>query len=166
MNRRRFQSDLHEFPRAAREHDLSTTVSTIARSELTKAHCLVIDAGNKNVYVPVLGGDIVMKLKFDPTTGRVSPDGPGEVATKAGAGPRHLTFHPNGKFAYLITETTATIGTFAVDPASGTLNELQFVDTNQYKEQPTALDIHVSPDGKFLYGAERKMRLHHFQMKI
>jgi 6-phosphogluconolactonase len=99
-------------------------------------------------------------------TGRVSPDGPGEVATKAGAGPRHLTFHPNGKFAYLITETTATIGTFAVDPASGTLNELQFVDTNQYKEQPTALDIHVSPDGKFLYGAERKMRLHHFQMKI
>jgi hypothetical protein len=67
LNRRRFQSDLHEFPRAAREHDLSTTVSTIARSELTKAHCLVIDAGNKNVYVPVLGGDIVMKLKFDPT---------------------------------------------------------------------------------------------------
>ena len=121
-----------------------------------KAHCVVIDAGNKKVYVPVLGGDIVMKLKFDPTMGTVSPNGPGEVATKAGAGPRHLTFHPNGKFAYLITETTATIVTFAVDPASGTLNELQFVDTNQYKEQPAASDIHVSPDGKFLYGAERK----------
>src|ERR1700731_4485023 len=121
-----------------------------------KAHCVVIDAGNKNVYVPVLGGDIVMELKFDPGTGTVLPNGPGEVATKAGAGPRHLTFHPNGRFAYLITETTATIGTYAVDPASGTLNELQFVDTNQYKEQPTALDIHVSPDGKFLYGAERK----------
>src|SRR5216684_9144723 len=53
-----------------------------------KAHCVVIDAANKNVYVPVLGGDIVMKLKFDATTGTVSPNG--EVATKAGAGPRHL----------------------------------------------------------------------------
>jgi transposase len=107
-------------------------------------------------HVPVLGGDIVLELKFDPAAGMVSPNGPGEVATKAGAGPRHLTFHPNGKFAYLITETTATIGTYAVDPASGTLKELQFVDTNEYKEQPAASDIHVTPDGKFLYGAERK----------
>jgi len=121
-----------------------------------KAHCVVIDAGNKNVYVPVLGGDIVMELKFDPATGTVSPNAPGEIATKTGAGPRHLTLHPNGKFAYLITETTATIGTYAVDPASGTLKELQFVDTNEYKEQPAASDIHVTPDGKFLYGAERK----------
>ena len=117
---------------------------------------MVIDVANKNVYVPVLGGDIVMQLKFDPASGTVSPNGPGEVATKTGAGPRHLTFHPNGKFAYLITETTATIGAYAVDPASGTLKELQFVDTNEYKEQPAASDIHVTPDGKFLYGAERK----------
>jgi 6-phosphogluconolactonase len=90
-----------------------------------KAHCVVIDAANKNVYVPVLGGDIVMELKLDPATGTVSPNGPGEVATKAGAGPRHLTLHPNGKFAYLITETTATIGTYAVDPGSGTLKEVE-----------------------------------------
>jgi 6-phosphogluconolactonase len=119
-----------------------------------KAHCVVIDADN-NVFVPVLGGDIVMQLKLDPATGTVSPNGPGEVATKAGAGPRHLTFHPNGKFAYLITETTATIGAYALDPA-GTLKELQFVDTNEYQEQPAASDIHVTPDGRFLYGAERR----------
>jgi 6-phosphogluconolactonase len=119
-----------------------------------KAHCVVIDAGN-HVFVPVLGGDIVMQLKLDPATGTVSPNGPGEVATKAGAGPRHLTFHPNGRFAYLITETNATIGTYALDPA-GTLKELQFVDTNEYQTQPAASDIHVTPDGRFLYGAERR----------
>src|SRR5260370_26852101 len=73
-----------------------------------KAHCVVIDAGNKNVYVPVLGADIVMQLKFDATTGTVSPNAPGEVATKAGAGPRPLTFHPNGKFCYLITARPAS----------------------------------------------------------
>src|SRR5579864_7089616 len=70
--------------------------------------------------------------------------------------PRRALVHATGKFAYLITETTATIGTFAVDPASGTLKELQFVDTNEYHEQPAASDIHVTPDGKFLYGAERR----------
>jgi 6-phosphogluconolactonase len=121
-----------------------------------KAHCVVIDASNKNIYVPVLGGDIVMELKFDPVTGTVSPNGPGEISTKAGAGPRHLTFHPSGRFAYLITETTATIGTYAVDPASGLLRELQYVDTNDYQEQPAASDIHVTPNGRFIYGAERK----------
>jgi len=62
-----------------------------------------------------------LELKFDPATGTVLPNGPGEAGTKPGAGPRYLTSHPNGRFAYLITETAATIGTYAVDPASGTL---------------------------------------------
>jgi len=121
-----------------------------------KAHCVVVDAGNKHVYVPVLGGDIVMEFTFDPATGTVSPNGPGQIATKPGAGPRHLTFRPDGKFAYLVTETTATVGAFAVDPSSGLLKQLQFVETGKYKEQPAASDIHVTPDGRFLYAAERK----------
>jgi len=121
-----------------------------------KSHCVVVDTGNSNVYVPVLEMDVVMELKFDPATGTVSPNGPGQIATKAGAGPRHLTFHPNGKFAYLITETTATIGAYAIDPRSGLLKELQFVQTSEYNERPAASDIHVTPNGKFLYGAERR----------
>src|SRR5260370_13807510 len=111
-----------------------------------KAHCVVIDAANKNVYVPVLGGDIVMELKFDPATGTVLPNGPGEAATKPGAGPRHLTFHPNGKFPYLLTETTATVGTYADDPASGALSDLQLVDTNQDYVQLARSDSHGTLD--------------------
>src|ERR1700730_2774569 len=63
-----------------------------------KAHCVVIDAGNKNVYVPVLGGDHVLVLKFDPATGTVSPNSPGEIATKPGAGPRQPDLSPERAF--------------------------------------------------------------------
>ncbi len=121
-----------------------------------KAHCVVIDAGNKNVYVPVLGGDEVLQLKFDAAKGTVSANSPGAVSTKGGAGPRHLAFHPGGRWAYLLTETTATMGAYAIDKDKGTLSELQFVPTGDYKDQVAASDIHVTPDGKFVYGAERR----------
>jgi 6-phosphogluconolactonase len=124
-----------------------------------KAHCVVVDAANKNVYCAVLAQDVILQFKFDPATGKVTPNTPAEVKTKPGAGPRHLAFHPSGKFLYLITETTATIGAYAVDPVSGTLKELQFVDMlapNTIKEQASAADLHVTPNGQFLYGSERR----------
>ena len=130
-----------------------------------KAHCVYVGAGDA-IYVPVLGGDEVLELKLDPATGTVSPNGPGAVHTKEGAGPRHFTIHPNGKWAYLITETTATIGTYAVAP-DGTLSEVAFVDMGDWngKDSASASDIHVTPDGKFVYGAVRSTStLHGFKI--
>jgi 6-phosphogluconolactonase len=123
-----------------------------------KSHCILVDATNKYCYATSLGSDTIMEWKFDPETGTLSPNGPGEVRTKEGAGPRHMALHPNRRFLYLITETTDTIGAYAIDPASGTLKELQFVDAlpADFKEQPAAADLHVTPDGRFLYGSERK----------
>jgi 6-phosphogluconolactonase len=123
-----------------------------------KAHCVIVDASNRHVYCPVLAQDIVMQLKFDPAAGTVSPSAPPEIRTKAGAGPRHLAFHPSGRFLYLITETTATIGAYAVDPVNGTLTELQFVDMlgADYAGKRAAADLHVTPDGNFIYGSERR----------
>ena len=123
-----------------------------------KAHCIVVDPTNKYCYATSLGSDTLMEWKFDPASGTLSPNGPGEVHTKPGAGPRHLALHPSRRFLYLITETTDTIGAYAVEPETGTLTELQFVDAlpSDFKEQPGAADLHVTPDGRFLYGSERK----------
>ena len=123
-----------------------------------KSHCILVDAANKHVYATSLGADTIMQWKFDPGKGTLSSIGPGITQTRPGAGPRHLALHPNGRFLYLITETTDTIGAYAIDPATGTLTELQFVDAlpADFKEQPAAADLHVTPDGQFLYGSERK----------
>src|SRR5580704_1367138 len=132
-----------------------------------KAHCVIVDASNKYVYCSVLAQDIIMQLKFDPATGALSPNTPDSIKTKEGAGPRHMAFHPSGRFLYLITETTSTIGAYAVDPANGSLKELQFVSAlpAEFKDQPAAADLHVTPDGKFLYGSERKTStLHGFKI--
>ena len=101
---------------------------------------------------------MIMQWKFDPVGGTLSPNTPAEIHTKAGAGPRHMALHPTGRFLYLITETTDTIGAYAINSATGVLTELQFVDAlpADFKEQPAAADLHVTPDGRFLYGSERK----------
>jgi len=85
-----------------------------------KSHCILVDAANKHVYATSLGADTIMQWKFDPAKGTLSSIGPGITQTRPGAGPRHLALHPNGRFLYLITETTDTIGAYAIDPATGT----------------------------------------------
>ena len=123
-----------------------------------KAHCILVDPTNKYCYATSLGGDIVMEWKFDAATGRLSPNSPDAIAVKPGNGPRHLRFHPTRPFLYLITETTARIAAFAIDPATGTLREIEIVDTlpADFHEQPAAADLHITPDGRFIYGSERK----------
>jgi 6-phosphogluconolactonase len=123
-----------------------------------KSHCILVDAANKYVYATSLGADTIMEWKFDPAKGTLSAIGPGIIQTRPGAGPRHMALHPSGRLLYLITETADTIGAYAIDPGTGTLTELQFVDAvpEGFKEQPAAADLHVTPDGRFLYGSERR----------
>ena len=141
--------------------DADGTVGAMPSQVLTdrpKAHCIRLDAANAHAYCAVLEQDLILQMKFDAATGRLSPNAPGEIATKKGAGPRHLAFHPSGRFLYLITETTATVGAYAIDRKTGTLKELQFADmlAGPPKEQPAAADLHVTPDGRFLYASERR----------
>jgi 6-phosphogluconolactonase len=121
------------------------------------AHCIVPDAANRFVFVPCLGGDHVLQLRFDSASGRLSTNAPPELSTKKGAGPRHIVFHPEGRLAFLINELDATVLSLAYNPSTGTLATLGAVSAlpPSFSGKPWAADIHVTPDGRFLYASER-----------
>ncbi len=123
-----------------------------------KAHCVVIDAANRFGYCAVLGGDRVLQLVFDVGSGTFAANRPPAIATRAGAGPRHLAFHPNGRFLYLLNQTSATIGVYRIEPGSGELAEIETLATlpAHFLGEANAADIHVTTDGRFLYASERQ----------
>ncbi|MBM3549206.1 MAG: lactonase family protein [Alphaproteobacteria bacterium] len=121
------------------------------------AHCVVVDPSNRFVYVPCRDGDALVQLRFDAANGLVSPNDPLAMAAKPGAGPRHATFHPNNTTLYLLNETDGTAYVYAIDATSGTLSLKQSVDAKPpgFTGNPAAADIHLTPDGRFLYGTVR-----------
>lgn len=127
------------------------------RQEGPHAHCIVLDPAYRFAYTCDLGTDKIMIFRFDMRRGKLIPNEIPWVQVKPGAGPRHLTFHPGGKYAYVINELHATVTAFAHDLAEGHLKEVQTIPTlpMSFKDANTSADIHVSPDGKFLYCSNR-----------
>ena len=127
------------------------------RQQGPHAHCIELDPTNRFAYVCDLGTDKIMIFRFNQRQGKLIPGKVPWVQAKAGAGPRHLTFHPGGKFAYVLNELHATVTAFAHDRVDGNLKEIQTTPT--LPREPTAADtgadIHVSPDGRFLYCSNR-----------
>ena len=121
------------------------------------AHCIVTDPANRYVYATSLGGDVIMQFRFDATTGRITPTDPPTVRSKPKAGPRHLAFTPDGRFLYLINELDGTVNGYQVAAATGALTERQTVALlpASFADKPSAADLHITPDGRFLYGSER-----------
>jgi 6-phosphogluconolactonase len=122
------------------------------------AHCIVADPSNRYVLHTSLGGDLVYQEKLDAKTGKLTPNDPPSVSVKAKAGARHLVFAPNGKFVYLVSELDASIYVFPWDAKTGTLKKEVQVTTalpKGFDGKPWAADIHLAPDGKFLYASER-----------
>ena len=127
------------------------------RQEAAHAHWIATSPDNRFVLVADLGLDEVLIYRFDAAKGSLSPNDPPFAKVDPGAGPRHLAFHPNGKFAYVLNEITATVTAFSYQPAKGSLSVLQTVDTlpNTYKGPKEAAEIAVHPSGKFLYTSNR-----------
>jgi len=121
------------------------------------AHSILIDAANRHVVAATLGNDLVNQFSFDPATGMLTPGTPPAVRVKDKAGPRHLTFHPNGKLLYLLGELDASVYVFDYDPSTGQLREKQSISAlpPDFQGKPSAADLHITPNGRFLYASER-----------
>lgn len=127
------------------------------RQERPHAHSINLDPTNRYAFVPDLGIDKVMAYELDLVNGKLVPAAVPWTEVEAGAGPRHLTFHPNGTVAYLITEMGSTIIVFAYDAAQGVFTALQTVPAlpADFDVRSTCADIHTTPDGTFVYGSNR-----------
>lgn len=121
------------------------------------AHMVYLAPGQRWVYSPDLGLDRVIVYEPDAQTGRLRPHADRALRTAHGAGPRHLDFHPNGRWAYLINELNGTLSALAYDKVDGGLRELQTVSTLPagYTGPVSCGDVHVHPNGRFVYGSNR-----------
>src|SRR5471030_764207 len=143
------------------------------------AHSIRVDESNKFVYVPTLGSDEIFQFAFDAKSGRLSSNTPAVYLMKAGTGPRHFITSSDNKFVYLLSELLATVTTFALDAKTGLLTEVSSAsglppDSKLVPGAPRgavgapnappprntdndvwAADIHLTPNGKFLYISER-----------
>ena len=126
-----------------------------SRQEGPHAHSIVLDPQQKFALVADLGIDKEIVYQIDYAQGKLIAHS--DAQAHPGAGPRHLVFHPNGKFAYLIQEVNSTITAFDYDAEKGALTELHTVPAlpADFTGYNTSGDIHVSPSGKFLYGSNR-----------
>jgi 6-phosphogluconolactonase len=120
------------------------------------AHCMLADPSERFLFSVDLGIDQVIGYTLNRATGQLSA-GKRAFTTKAGAGPRILAFHPNGRFAYLICELNSSLYALAYNAYKGTFREIQMVTTlpADYEETSYCAHVVVSPDGRFLYGSNR-----------
>jgi len=142
------------------------------------AHSIRVDESNKFAFVPTLGSDQVFQFTFDAKSGRLASNTPAIYLMKAGTGPRHFVTSADNKYVYVLSELLATVTTFSLDPKSGLLTEVSTAtglppDSKLGPGAPRgavgvagapprntdndiwAADIHMTPNGKFLYITER-----------
>lgn len=126
------------------------------RQEHAHAHSVNIDDSNSHAYVCDLGMDKVLTYDIDVENAKLSPSSPASVDEVAGEGPRHFTFHPNGKYVYVNNELGNTITVYDL-ANNGAITPKQTVPTlpESWEGDNTTADIHVSPDGKFVYCSNR-----------
>ncbi|WP_321436047.1 lactonase family protein [uncultured Bacteroides sp.] len=124
-------------------------------------HCVAFSPDGKYLFADDLGKDKVHKFNLNYSTQRSTSDSflqagePSAFNIEKGSGPRHLTFHPNGKYAYLINELSGKVTVFQYK--NGLLKDIQYIasDTTSGTTKKGSADIHLTPDGKYLYASNR-----------
>lgn len=131
---------------------------TYSKVPLPGAHQILIDYSNQYAYVPSLSSDMMASLIFDEKTGIFQENSPPEIALQKGAGCRHLAFHPNRRFVYLLNQKDGGLVVYRLASATGGLHEVMRDSTlpPEFNEAPWGAQIHVSPTGDRLYATERR----------
>ena len=123
------------------------------------AHFITTDPANRFAFTCDLGLDKVLVYRFDTAKGSLVPNDPPSAPIKPGSGPRHLAFHPNGRYAYVINEMACTLTALSYDEKRGELKEIQTVSTlppeEELKPSFSTAEVEVHPSAKFLYGSNR-----------
>ena len=127
------------------------------RQQGPHAHWIETTPDNRFAIAADLGLDELLVYHFDASHGALTANDPPFAKVEAGAGPRHLAFHPNGKFAYVINELQGTVSAFSYDATHGRLNPLENISTlpKDFSAENTTAEIEVHPSGKFLYASNR-----------
>lgn len=122
-----------------------------------KAHLMIAAPDNRHVLATNLGSDEVLSFSLEPKTGTLTPASSPSVKVATGAGPRHFVFSPDGRSVYLLGELDGVVRSLAYDAATGGLREVGHASAMPagFDGKPWGADIHVTPDGKFVYASER-----------
>lgn len=127
------------------------------RQKEPHAHCIVVSPDNKYAYAADLGTDQVLCYRLDPATAKLTPNDPPFAKSPPGAGPRHLTFAPDGKTVYVVNELLNSVTVFDYAAGTGTLAEKQTISTlpADFKGTSHCADVKATRDGKFVYATNR-----------
>ena len=119
-------------------------------------HSANIDLSNQTLFVPALKQDRICLFDLQ-EDGQLVPHKQAQVTTIAGAGPRHMVFHPNQQYAYCINELDSTVDVWKLNNAHGEVERVQSLDMmpTGFSDTRWAADIHLTPDGRFLYSCDR-----------
>ena len=120
-------------------------------------HCAISSPDNRFVLLTDLGQDRIYVYSFNSVSGKLSPAATPYISLPPGDGPRHLAFHPNGRWLYSIQEEASTLVLFDYDPSSGALTQRQMISALPpgFAGSSFASELHVSTDGRFVYAANR-----------
>jgi 6-phosphogluconolactonase (cycloisomerase 2 family) len=127
------------------------------RQASSHPHDAVFDPSGRFLAVPDLGFDRIFVFRLDPASGKLTPNDPPFVKTRAGAGPRHIAFHPKMPLAYVINELGSSVATYRFDPQHGSLHPIQIVPSTpaNYTGNNHGAEIAVAPSGRVVYASNR-----------
>jgi 6-phosphogluconolactonase len=128
-----------------------------SRQDGPHAHSILVDPSGRWVVAADLGLDQVLVYELDRANGKLKPAPTPFFTLPPGSGPRHVTFHPNGKLAFVINELASTLTSATWDSAKGVFTEVQTASTvdGPVPDGNTTAEVLVHPNGKFVYGSNR-----------